>query len=526
MRRNHFYTWGLLLGVLFLHSPLKANQRSIEACFNNVEKFLQPYIYHWQDDGVDDLANTPWPGTPLTEKDGIFCKTFSTSSQSINVIFSDNGNSQTQDLKISESLCYSSGQWISIQACKDLNAPRKKIDAIYFKNTMAYDAPYLYYFNTSPQIPSVNWPGQAMEALGNNLFVYKFSTAQESVQIVLSDAGQNQSQDLNPDPDTPCFDNGDWKPLSECKVSSRIEFDVLGETTINQGSRAPFVAKVNLDSEYEVRWTSNAFTETLVGQTVALPSIEQKGSYQLIATVTDEFDNQGQAVIDFRVVQPSKRFYNRPELTQNLNFPLDELSSSEYKFERAFPNLTGLFQAPVMILPDGMNDLLYVVDKPGLVHVFPNNPDVAREDVVTLLDIKDIVRDFHEQGLLSIAFDPEFSNNGLFYAYYIEGSNDNISDDGKFGDAVLAAWKMSNPKNPLTTQVNKHHELLRIPQPGADHKGGMMMFHPEDKYLYLGVGDGAYGHSAKKLLFQRTLGQTIALKKPITFWVPLSESSH
>ncbi|QIL90217.1 starch-binding protein [Microbulbifer sp. SH-1] len=188
----------------------------------------------------------------------------------------------------------------------------------------------------------------------------------------------------------------------------------------------------------------------------------------------------------------------RPLLAQPLNFPISgNVSGGSYRFEVAYPNLQGQFMSPVMVIPDGISDLLYVVDKTGSIFVFPNREEVAPTEVRTLLDINGVVRNYHEQGLLSMAFDPDYASNGFIYIYYIHGTDDNVrAPDGSYGDAILERWTVDNPNNPTQVIAGSSTEILRVPQRGPDHKGGMMQFHPEDKYLYLSIGDGAYGHSA------------------------------
>ncbi|GAB2526681.1 hypothetical protein GCM10008940_31730 [Microbulbifer agarilyticus] len=188
----------------------------------------------------------------------------------------------------------------------------------------------------------------------------------------------------------------------------------------------------------------------------------------------------------------------RPLLEQPLNFPISgNVTGGSYRFEIAYPNLQGQFMSPVMVISDGINDSMYVVDKSGSIFIFPNREDVAPGEVNTLLNLDNEVRNYHEQGLLSMAFDPNYASNGYIYIYYIHGTDDNErAPDGSYGDAILARWTVDNPSNPTQVVANSNVEILRIPQRGPDHKGGMMQFHPEDNNLYLGVGDGAYGHSA------------------------------
>jgi glucose/arabinose dehydrogenase len=84
-----------------------------------------------------------------------------------------------------------------------------------------------------------------------------------------------------------------------------------------------------------------------------------------------------------------------------------------------------------------------------------------------------------EQGLLSLAFHPRFSSNGLFYIFYCQQNPRRT---------VVSEMKVS-AGNPDRADTNSEHILLEIPQPSEVHKGGLASFGP-DGFLYLGVGDG------------------------------------
>jgi glucose/arabinose dehydrogenase len=94
------------------------------------------------------------------------------------------------------------------------------------------------------------------------------------------------------------------------------------------------------------------------------------------------------------------------------------------------------------------------------------------------LDITDKVGSGNsEQGLLGMAFHPNYHQNGLFYIYYTDVN----------GSVVIARYHVSGDPNrgdPGSEQV-----LLRISKQFPNHNGGAIAFGP-DGYLYLGVGDG------------------------------------
>ncbi|NQZ11663.1 MAG: PQQ-dependent sugar dehydrogenase, partial [Algicola sp.] len=195
------------------------------------------------------------------------------------------------------------------------------------------------------------------------------------------------------------------------------------------------------------------------------------------------------------VVNATQGLAQRPLLAAPLAFPLaGSVSTGNYVFELAFPAINSIFPAPMMVTHDGINDLIYVVDKSGILSVFPNDPAISATDVVTLLDWSANVRNYHEQGMLSMAFDPDFASNGYAYIYYIEGDSDNESDNGVFGDGVLERITLDNPFDPQS--VDARLEILRVPQVGPDHKGSMMQFHPATGEFYMSFGDGGYGDTA------------------------------
>jgi glucose/arabinose dehydrogenase len=82
-----------------------------------------------------------------------------------------------------------------------------------------------------------------------------------------------------------------------------------------------------------------------------------------------------------------------------------------------------------------------------------------------------------EQGLLSVAFHPDYVNNGLLFVDYT-----NLN-----GNTVLARYHVS--ANPDTADAASAKILLTIDQPYPNHNGGQLVFGP-DSYLYVGMGDG------------------------------------
>ena len=157
---------------------------------------------------------------------------------------------------------------------------------------------------------------------------------------------------------------------------------------------------------------------------------------------------------------------------------LDAVTRPSYSVENAFPNLTlnkpvGLYHAG-----DGTNRL-FVVEQPGLIRWFANDPSESSAQV--FLDIDSIVGSGSERGLLGLAFHPEHSENGYFYVNYTNNS----------GNTVIARYKVD--ENNLN-QANEDSAfiILEVNQPYSNHNGGQIGFGPDD-YLYVSFGDGGSG---------------------------------
>ena len=95
----------------------------------------------------------------------------------------------------------------------------------------------------------------------------------------------------------------------------------------------------------------------------------------------------------------------------------------------------------------------------------------------TYLDISDLVSGGNEQGLLGLAFDPDFENNKTLYVDYTNNE----------GNTVIASFIADNDN--LFVDPNTQNVLLTIEQPFSNHNGGQIAFGP-DGFLYIGMGDG------------------------------------
>ncbi len=158
--------------------------------------------------------------------------------------------------------------------------------------------------------------------------------------------------------------------------------------------------------------------------------------------------------------------------------PLSSLAPLE--LEPAFPNLA--FDEPVHLThPGDSTHRLFVVQKSGRIMVFDNTPDVASAEL--FLDIRSRVNDRGaEEGLLGLAFDPNFAQNGYFYVYY------SASPPRR---SVVSRFSVSDT-NPNRADPQSELIILEVAQPFSNHNGGMLTFGP-DGNLYVTLGDGGAG---------------------------------
>jgi len=150
------------------------------------------------------------------------------------------------------------------------------------------------------------------------------------------------------------------------------------------------------------------------------------------------------------------------------------------KAERALPNLR--VRRPVIITnaSDGSNRL-FIVTQQGIVHWIPNDQRVKKTN--TFLDIEDrvVYKDKqNEEGLLGLAFHPEYKENGEFFLYYTTADAPHTS--------IISRFRVSKD-DPNKADPDSEEEIMRIKQPFWNHNGGTIKFGP-DGYLYVGLGDG------------------------------------
>jgi glucose/arabinose dehydrogenase len=127
---------------------------------------------------------------------------------------------------------------------------------------------------------------------------------------------------------------------------------------------------------------------------------------------------------------------------------------------------------------------LYIVEQRGRILVFENGA-LASEPFLDI-DAR-VTNDGNEQGLLGLAFHPEYAQNGRFFVHY-SSSGDSAAGINS-GDGVISELRRS-ADSAARADANSERRLMTIAQPYSNHNGGMLAFSPKDGFLYAGLGDG------------------------------------
>lgn len=149
----------------------------------------------------------------------------------------------------------------------------------------------------------------------------------------------------------------------------------------------------------------------------------------------------------------------------------------------AFPNVT--FRTPVDFqIPNDETSRMFIVEKSGSIKIIDQS---NLSDVSTFINLESIVSASGEQGLLGLAFHPNFENNGFFYVYY----NPNQSTTN------VSRFKVSDGDSNLA-DPNSEFILLSFFQDATNHNGGQLTF-GTDGYLYISSGDGGKHENGQNL---------------------------
>jgi glucose/arabinose dehydrogenase len=155
------------------------------------------------------------------------------------------------------------------------------------------------------------------------------------------------------------------------------------------------------------------------------------------------------------------------------------------------------FDQPVQVVdPGDGSGRLFVVEQPGRIRI-------VRDDQVVpeaFLDITSLVGCCGERGLLSVAFHPDYANNGDLFVNYTDRN----------GDTVVARYEVSTT-DPNRADPASAETIVFVDQPAANHNGGLLLFGPQDGYLYIGLGDGGGGNGQNGQDLSTLLGKILRI---------------
>jgi glucose/arabinose dehydrogenase len=152
--------------------------------------------------------------------------------------------------------------------------------------------------------------------------------------------------------------------------------------------------------------------------------------------------------------------------------------------------VAGGFSSPMMIaLPPDGSGRMAVVDQIGVVKMIGPERKVSDRP---FLDVRDrmvkLNSNYDERGLYSIAFHPDYRNNGRVFVYYSAplqpGAPPGWSATNRLSEFHVMAG------NPDAVDLSSEKILLAVDKPSSNHNGGPILFGPDDGYLYIALGDG------------------------------------
>jgi glucose/arabinose dehydrogenase len=143
-------------------------------------------------------------------------------------------------------------------------------------------------------------------------------------------------------------------------------------------------------------------------------------------------------------------------------------------------------ELPVLVTAPAGDGRLFIVEQPGRIRIVKDGALLA----TPFLDVEAatashpvaerLVNTGDEQGLLGLAFHPDYASNGRFFVHYTANGSDNFY-------RVVVAEYTAEPGADTAGTTEK--TLLRVPHRHDNHNGGTVAF-GADGFLYISIGDG------------------------------------
>ncbi len=143
------------------------------------------------------------------------------------------------------------------------------------------------------------------------------------------------------------------------------------------------------------------------------------------------------------------------------------------EFALALETVSDELVFPVDLTSPPGDPRLFVAEKGGRIRIIANGAVLP----TPFLDLSSRVSTGGEQGLLGLAFDPDYATNGRFVVNFTDLA----------GDTRILVFRVS--ADPGVGDAASEELILGVDQPFTNHNGGQLAFGP-DGYLYVGLGDG------------------------------------
>ncbi len=162
-----------------------------------------------------------------------------------------------------------------------------------------------------------------------------------------------------------------------------------------------------------------------------------------------------------------------------------------YRAEDAFAGIT--FSQPLgLVVPPGETDRLFVIEKTGRIQVIANLGSTPVKQLFLDLTSRVLVNDSTEEGLLGLAFHPDFATNRYFYVFYTTTTTTSAGT-GRH-DRLSRFTALASPATNadiLATEV----PMISQYDEASNHNGGDLHF-GSDGYLYVSLGDEGGGNDS------------------------------
>ena len=215
------------------------------------------------------------------------------------------------------------------------------------------------------------------------------------------------------------------------------------------------------------------------------------------SNVTDKTTTTAQSALTTSTATATVSTTQVPEASTTSEVPQTTVPLSELQI--MLTEVDSGFESPVLLVADPAGGTDYVVEQPGRIVRADGHSEGGGHAVA--LDIRGSVKFAGEQGLLGLAFHPDFDQNGLAFVNYVDTS----------GQTVISQFVVSNGVFDQGSEVR----VLTVDQPAENHNGGMIAFGPEG-FLWIGMGDGGAADDVFEngQNFQTLLGSMLRISVP------------